>query len=114
MTKISGTKTPSMRWLLLVHQLPAKPAYARVKIWRQLQEIGAINVKGAVYMLPAGDDAVSKFRDVLKQIEAQGGEGVLYESDLLAGMRHDQLRGLFNAARDTDYHAVTDELRSLS
>lgn len=103
-----------MRWLLLVHQLPAKPAYARVKIWRQLQEIGAINVKSAVYMLPAGDDALSKFKDVLKHIETHGGEGVLYESELLAGMRHDQLRGLFNAARDTEYQAVTDELRSLS
>ncbi len=103
-----------MRWLLLVHQLPAKPAYARVKIWRQMQEIGAINVKGAVYMLPSGDEALSKFKHILKLIETHGGEGVLYESELLAGMRHDQLRGLFNAARDTDYQAVTDELRSLS
>jgi hypothetical protein len=24
------------RWLLLVHQLPAKPAYLRVKVWRRL------------------------------------------------------------------------------
>jgi len=30
------------RWLLLVHQIPAKPAYLRVKVWRRLQSIGAI------------------------------------------------------------------------
>ena len=29
------------RWLLLLHQLPAKPAYLRVKVWRRLQGIGA-------------------------------------------------------------------------
>lgn len=23
-------------WLLLIHQLPAKPAYLRVKVWRRL------------------------------------------------------------------------------
>ena len=28
---------PPDRWLLLIHQIPAKPAYLRVKIWRRLQ-----------------------------------------------------------------------------
>jgi hypothetical protein len=32
-------------WLLLLHQLPAKPAYARVKLWRRLQSLGAVAVK---------------------------------------------------------------------
>ena len=40
-------------WLLLIHQLPAKPAYARVKVWRRLQALGAVTVKNAVYALPA-------------------------------------------------------------
>ncbi|MDB5611785.1 MAG: chromate resistance protein, partial [Bradyrhizobium sp.] len=40
------------RWLLLIHQLPAKPAYLRVKIWRRLQALGAVAVKNAVYALP--------------------------------------------------------------
>ena len=39
-------------WLLLIHQLPAKPAYLRVKIWRRLQGIGAVAVKNAVHVLP--------------------------------------------------------------
>src|SRR5580765_1917694 len=29
-------------WLLLIHQLPPKPAYLRVKVWRRLQGLGAI------------------------------------------------------------------------
>ena len=35
-------RTLALSWLLLIHQLPAKPAYLRVKIWRRLQNIGAI------------------------------------------------------------------------
>ena len=35
-------------WLLLIHQIPAKPAYLRVKIWRRLQGIGAIAVKNCM------------------------------------------------------------------
>ena len=26
------------RWLLLIHQLPSKPAYFRVKVWRRLPD----------------------------------------------------------------------------
>ncbi|HEX7226795.1 MAG TPA: ChrB protein, partial [Candidatus Binatia bacterium] len=28
------------RWLLLIHQIPPKPNYLRVKIWRRLQRLG--------------------------------------------------------------------------
>jgi hypothetical protein len=33
------------QWLLLVHQLPARPAYQRVKLRRRLQALGAVSVK---------------------------------------------------------------------
>jgi hypothetical protein len=37
------------RWLLLIHQLPAKPAYFRVKIWRRLQNLGAVAGRGLLH-----------------------------------------------------------------
>ena len=30
------------QWLLLIHQIPPKPNYFRVKIWRRLQKLGAV------------------------------------------------------------------------
>ena len=53
---------PPQRWLLLIHQLPAKPAYLRVKVWRRLQALGAVAVKNAVYALPATDAGAGGFR----------------------------------------------------
>src|SRR4030088_3060908 len=35
-------RTLTLSWLLLIHQLPAKPAYLRVKIWRRLRRIAEI------------------------------------------------------------------------
>src|ERR1700704_5590692 len=99
MTKKPGTKLPPARWLLLVHQLPARPAYGRVKIWRHLQDAGAISLKNAVYVLPFSEEAQAQFTRILREIERNGGDGLLYEADLVAGMRDDQLRALFNAAR---------------
>src|SRR6476620_4916809 len=49
-------RTLAYSWLLLIHQLPAKPAYLRVKIWRRLQDLGAVAVKNAVHALPMNED----------------------------------------------------------
>ncbi len=44
--------TATGRWLLLFHQIPPKPDYFRVKVWRRLQRIGAVPVKNSVWVLP--------------------------------------------------------------
>ena len=41
-------------WLLLIHQLPPKPDYLRVKMRRRLSRMGAALLKSTVYVLPNG------------------------------------------------------------
>ena len=43
--------------MLLIHQIPPRPNYFRVKIWRRLQRLGAVGIKNSVYALPAGEQA---------------------------------------------------------
>ena len=100
-------------WLLLLHQLPAKPAYARVKLWRRLQALGAVAVKNAVYALPTGAQAQEDFEWSLKEIIAAGGEGMILEARLIDGLSDDAVRGLFNAAREADYRALAKEIRAI-
>jgi hypothetical protein len=102
------------RWLLLVHQLPPKPAYQRVKIWRRLRAMGAVIVKNSVYVLPAGDQTREDFQWLLKEITAGGGEGMICEARLLDGLSDDEVRGLFSAARDTDYDVIAKSARELT
>ena len=102
------------RWLLLIHQLPAKPAYFRVKIWRRLQGIGAVAVKNAVYALPAGEQTQEDFAWLLKEIAEGGGEAMLCEARLVDGLSDQEVRALFNAARDEDYEALAKEARELA
>ena len=100
-------------WLLLLHQLPAKPAYARVKLWRRLQALGAVAVKNAVYALPAGSQAQEDFEWALKEITAAGGEGMIVEARLIDGLSDEGVRALFNAAREADYRALAKDIRAL-
>lgn len=101
------------RWLLLIHQLPSKPAYFRVKIWRRLQSIGAVAVKSTVYALPANAETQEDFEWLLKEIVEGGGEAMVCEARLIDGLSDTQARSLFDVARDEDYEAITKEARAL-
>lgn len=102
------------RWLLLIHQLPAKPAYFRVKIWRRLQGLGAVAVKNAVYALPANEQTQEDFEWLLKEIVAGDGEAMVCEARMIDGLSDQEVRALFNAARDEDYEALAKEARVLA
>jgi hypothetical protein len=104
---------PETRWLLFVHQLPARPAYQRVKLHRRLQSIGAVSVKNTVQALPASDDALEDFLWTAKEVEAAGGEAFVCEARLVHGVTDAQLRALFDSARDADYGVVAAEAAKL-
>jgi hypothetical protein len=101
------------RWLLLFHQIPPKPNYSRVKIWRRLQRLGAVALKNSVYVLPWGDQAVEDFQWLIKEIIQLGGEASLCEASFMQGLSDEQIQGLFNTARDADYSQIAQEARQL-
>ncbi len=81
-------------WLLLMHQVPAKPDYLRVKVWRRLQRIGAVAMKNSVWALPRTDAAMEDFQWLSQEIAADGGEALLCEATFLAGLTSAQEAGL--------------------
>jgi hypothetical protein len=105
---------PVERWLLLIHQLPAKPAYPRVKVWRRLQGLGAVAVKAAVYALPASPEAQEDFEWLLREIVQGGGEAMVCEARLVEGLTDQEVRALFDRARDADYDELAKEIRALA
>src|SRR5204863_95884 len=107
------TNTQASPWLLLIPQLPAKPAYLRVKVWRRLQAIGAISVKNAVYALPLNEQTREDFQWVLREIEAGGGDGIVCETVLVDGLKDSEVRALFDAARDAEYAALAEDVRAV-
>jgi hypothetical protein len=107
-------KTLAHSWLLLIHQLPAQPAYLRVKIWRRLQSMGAIAVKNAVHALPMNEETQEDFEWLLREIVEGGGEAFLCEARLIDGLSDEEVRTLFDKARDADYGEIVKETRSLT
>src|SRR5207302_4644133 len=84
-------------WLLLIHQIPPKPNYFRVKIWRRLQRLGAVALKNSVYVLPKNDQAHEDLRWVLREIVAGGGDATLCEAHFVEGITDEQVEAMFQA-----------------
>lgn len=101
------------RWLLLIHQLPPKPDYFRVKIWRRLQGIGAVAIKNSVYALPFNPQSTEDFQWLRKEITAGGGEASVCRAAFVDGLTDPQIEGLFRAARDAEYAEVTRAAESV-
>ncbi len=99
------------RWLLLIHQIPPKPNYFRVKIWRHMQRIGAVAMKNSVYILPKSAEAQEDFQWVLREIVGGGGDATLCEAHLIEGLGDESAEALFQAARDADYHQLAEEIQ---
>jgi hypothetical protein len=100
-------KEPTPRWLLLIHQLPPKPDYFRVKIWRRLQTLGAVAIKNSVYALPFSTQATEDFQWLRKEITAGGGEASVCRATFVDGLSDAEIEGLFRAAREAEYADLT-------
>ena len=101
-------------WLLLIHQIPPKPNYFRVKIWRRLQKLGAVGIKNSVYALPSTEQAQEDLNWVRREIVEGGGDASLVEARLIEGLNDEQVKELFRAARDADYMGVVKDTRELA
>jgi hypothetical protein len=107
-------KTAQERWLLLIHQIPPKPDYFRVKIWRRLQRVGAIAVKNSVYVLPKSEQTQEDFQWLLREIVEGKGEASICEASFVDGLSNEQIERQFQTARDADYGQIVDDARKVA
>ena len=95
------------RWLILVHQLPSRPSNLRVRTWRRLQQLGAVAVKQAVYVLPDSPGAREDFEWLKGEIQAEGGEATVFVADSVDAWSEDELVEEFRRSRQEAYQELS-------
>lgn len=105
---------PKQDWLLLVHQLPARPTNLRVRIWRKLQKLGAVAIKNSVYVLPANEKTQEDFQWLKQEIESAGGEASVFRAGSVAGATDEEIVTAFCEARDAEFAALAAEFDGLA
>src|SRR5262245_2416877 len=102
-----------LEWLLLIHQVPPKPDYLRVKVGRRLQRIGAVAVKNSVYALPDRAESLEDFQWVRSEIVDGGGDASICRAEFVDGLTNEQIESLFRGARDAEYAEIAEAAREV-
>src|SRR5215813_2013690 len=107
--------TPSngARWVLFMPSIPAKPASIRVKIWRRLQAIGAVGLRGSLYALPNREECVEVFEWVARELRELGGQASICEGRFLDESTDDEIERRFIEARNADYSEIAEVAKQL-
>ena len=100
-----------MSWIILIHQIPAKPSYFRAKIGRRLNKLGAVPIKQAVYVMPDLDQSREDLGWIAQEIISSGGEAIVLQADFLDGLNDPQVTALFQNARNADYQKLCSQTR---
>src|SRR3982751_6376640 len=95
----SSSPEPGARWIMFMPTIPAKPASVRVKIWRRLQAIGAVNIRGAVYVWRRREACVELFEWLGRELVALGGQASLCEGRFVDASTDDDIERRFVEAR---------------
>lgn len=108
LTPVSHRAT--LRWLLFVHQLPASPSNLRVRTWRRLQQLGAVPVKQAVYVLPDTPETREDFEWLKTEVKGAGGDAHVFAADSIDTFSDAALVDEFRRSREEAYGVLAREV----
>src|SRR2546422_10596054 len=99
-------RSAAVRWLTLLVGLPETPTRHRVGVWRKLQRMGAVRLRGSAWILPETAETKELFESLVQEVQSVRGEATLLRGDRIETMREEQVTALFHQARAAEYEDV--------
>lgn len=95
-----------LEWLLFFYSVPSRPVNNRMRIWRRLIRAGAVQFKGAAYILPYDEEHYELLQWLVSEVTALGGEGAFVRAENIETTTNKEIMELFNRQRERDYHGI--------
>lgn len=102
----------STKWLFLVHRIPRDPSAGRVFVWRKLQQLGAISIQDAIWVLPKSAKNQEQFQWLSSEIREFNGQAMLWEAQALSEEDDASLRKQFIEGAEAIYREIIESLKS--
>src|SRR5438874_7573219 len=103
----------AMRWLMLLMSLPPTPTRHRVGVWRKLQRMGAVRLRGSAWILPETPETTELFQWLVQEIDSFRGEATLLHVERVGNMTPEQVNELFHKARAPEYQSTLKGCREI-
>ena len=90
----------------MIYSLPLKASKERMSLWRKFRRLGAVSLKNSVYILPFTESTYENFQWLCQEIQSVEGEATLVKTRGIENLDDEEIIGLFNASRDSDYREI--------
>jgi hypothetical protein len=100
-------------WLVLLYQVPTRSSSVRVRVWRRLQQIGAVQIRQSAYVLPNREQPREDLEWLVAEITGLGGQATVFLAEVPGSAGHDDIVAAFREARGRDVRALTARGRRL-
>ncbi|WP_018130242.1 Chromate resistance protein ChrB [Effusibacillus pohliae] len=90
-------------WIVFSYKVPSEPSTLRVRIWRNLKELGVVYIQQSVCVAPDTPEVRKKLMQIKKLIESSNGEAHLLEVSKFSVDTEERLIDTFNGKRTLEY-----------
>lgn len=97
-------------WIIFIHQLPTKPEALRMKVWRELQKIGAFQLKNSTYVMPDANTCCFQLEELAREIRSNKGECYIFKTNKINGIDEEVLKNNFKANAEKSFMELSKEL----
>lgn len=102
-----------MMWLLFFYTVPAKLGKLRMRVWRRLIKLGAVSLKGSVYVLPYSEEHREKLHRLTEEVTSLQGEAAFAKVDCIETVTDAEIKALFIAQREAEYSKIEEKADAL-
>lgn len=99
-------------WIIFSYKVPSEPSTLRVRIWRNLKEMGVIYIQQSICVAPDNPDTRKKIQQIQKLIEGHNGEALFLEIIKCSESTEDKLVSIFNQQRKAEYEEFFEGCRN--
>lgn len=100
-------------WIIFSYTVPAADARARMRIWRRVTAIGAVQLKTGLQILPYRDDLLENIIWLIGEVNNQGGEAIAVQCQKVEGMTDSQIEQLFQAQVEPEFSQIQEEAKAM-
>lgn len=111
--KPSKTRGGMKKWLLFFYSIPSRPVSNRMKIWRRLAKVGAVPLKGSVYILPFNEEHHELFQWLVSEVSSMGGEAAFTGVEKIDSLSDQEIIDIFIRHADEGYLPLKKNVEDL-
>lgn len=99
------------KWIIFSYSIAANKSSERVRFWRRVSAVGAVQLKTSLYVLPRQDSLLEHVTWLMREVEDAGGEAAFFLSENVHTLSQSEVQNLFTRQSNAAYAALREKAR---